>query len=210
MDNGASSYLRVLDGAAESFFEKAKAIETHTDLYSRYVDGNDEAFVDLIRQYKDGLIFYLDSFTHNIFEAEDLAQETFVKIAIHKPFFSPRAQFKTWLYTIARNLAIDWLRKQAKQNTLPLESAGDMPADEISMEQNYLRQEKRILVRRALRRIKCDYSQVLYLVYFEGFNNAQAAKIMKKSKRQIENLLYQAKKALKSELCKEALFNEES
>ena len=82
MDNGASSYLRVLDGAAESFFEKAKAIDTRTDLYSRYVDGDDEAFVDLIRQYKDGLIFYLDSFTHNIFEAEDLAQETFVKIAI--------------------------------------------------------------------------------------------------------------------------------
>ena len=210
MDNGASSYLRVLDGAAESFFEKAQAIDTRTDLYSRYVDGDDEAFVDLIRQYKDGLIFYLDSFTHNIFEAEDLAQETFVKIAIHKPFFSPRAQFKTWLYTIARNLAIDWLRKQAKQNTLSLESAGDMPADEMSLEQNYLRQEKRIVVRRALRRIKCDYSQVLYLIYFEGFNNAQAAKIMKKSKRQIENLLYQAKKALKSELCKEALFDEES
>lgn len=210
MDNGASSYLRVLDCAAESFFEKAKAIDTRTDLYSRYVDGDDEAFVDLIRQYKDGLIFYLDSFTHNIFEAEDLAQETFVKIAIHKPFFSPRAQFKTWLYTIARNLAIDWLRKQAKQNTLPLESAGDVPADEMSMEQSYLRQEKRIVVRRALRRIKCDYSQVLYLVYFEGFNNVQAAKIMKKSKRQIENLLYQAKKALKCELCKEALFSEES
>ena len=210
MDNGASSYLRVLDGAAESFFEKAQAIDTRTDLYSRYVDGDDEAFVDLIRQYKDGLIFYLDSFTHDIFVAEDLAQEVFTKIAIHKPFFSPRAQFKTWLYTIARNIAIDWLRKQTKQNTLPLESVGDIPADEMGLEQNYLRQEKRILVRRALRRIKCDYSQVLYLVYFEGFNNAQAAKIMQKSKRQIENLLYQAKKALKSELCKEALFNEES
>ena len=210
MDNGASSYLRVLDGAAESFFEKAQAIDTRTDLYSRYVDGDDEAFVDLIRQYKDGLIFYLDSFTHDIFAAEDLAQEVFIKIAIHKPFFSPRAQFKTWLYSIARNLAIDWLRKQSKQKTLPFESAGDVPADEMSLEQNYLRQEKRILVRRALRRIKCDYSQVLYLVYFEGFNNTQAAKIMKKSKRQIENLLYQAKKALKSELCKEALFSEES
>ena len=210
MDNGASSYLRVLDGAVESFFEKTQAIDTRTDLYSRYVDGDDEAFVDLIRQYKDGLIFYLDSFTHDIFVAEDLAQEVFTKIAIHKPFFSPRAQFKTWLYTIARNIAIDWLRKQTKQNTLPLESVGDIPADEMGLEQNYLRQEKRILVRRALRRIKCDYSQVLYLVYFEGFNNAQAAKIMQKSKRQIENLLYQAKKALKSELCKEALFNEES
>ena len=49
-----------------------------------------------------------------------------------------------------------------------------------------------------------------YLAYFEGFDNPQIARIMKKSKRQIENLLYQAKKALKSELCKEALFDEKS
>lgn len=179
MDNGASSYLR-------------------------YLDGDDDAFVALIRQYKDGLIFYLDSFTHDLHIAEDLAQETFIKIAIRKPAFMHRAQFKTWLYQIARNLALDWIRREAKQASVPLEMLGDISDDEMSLEHSYLQHEQRIMVRRALRRIKCDYSQVLYLVYFEGFDNSQTAKIMKKNKRQIENLLYQAKKALKSELSKEA------
>ncbi len=210
MDHGASNCLHIPDGAAAALFEKRKPNDVSEALYSRYVHGDDSAFVDLIRQYKDGLIFYLDSFTHDIYAAEDLAQETFVKIAIRKPRFSPRAHFKTWLYTLARNLAIDQLRKQVRQSVLPLDSIGDLPADEMNLEHQYLHQERRIAVRRALKCINCNYAQVLYLTYFEGFSNAQAARIMKKSRRQIENLLYQAKKALKSELCKEALFNEES
>ena len=51
-----------------------------------------------------------------------------------------------------------------------------------------------------LHRLKLEYRQVLYLSYFEGFSNSEAALIMKKSDRQIKDLLYNAKKALKSEL----------
>lgn len=185
-------------------------MDNHSEFYLRYLNGDDDAFIDLIREYKDGLILFLDGFTHDIYAAEDLAQETFVTIAIRKPVFVPRARFKTWLYTIARNLALDWIRKESKRSVVSVESLFEIPDDEISLEYNYLQNEKRIAVRRALRKLKCDYSQVLFLIYFEGFNNTQTAKIMKKSKRQIENLLYQAKKALKSELSKEELFYEES
>jgi len=55
-------------------------------------------------------------------------------------------------------------------------------------------------VHQALHRLKLEYRQVLYLIYFEEFTNAEAALIMKKSSRQVETLLYNAKKALKSEL----------
>ncbi|MBR6670650.1 MAG: RNA polymerase subunit sigma-24, partial [Ruminococcus sp.] len=51
-----------------------------------------------------------------------------------------------------------------------------------------------------LKSIKAEYRQVLYLVFFEEFDNNEIAKIFRKNKRQIENLLYNAKKALKSEL----------
>lgn len=178
--------------------------------YFRYLDGDDNALVELIRQYKDGLIFYLDSFTHDVHVAEDLTQETFLKLAVQKPDFLYRAKFKTWLYRIAHNLALDWLRRESRHVRVPLEAVGELPDDAVQLEQSYLRQEKRIAVRRALRKLKREYAQVLYLVYFEGFDNTQAAGILKKSKRQTENLLYQAKKALKSELCKEELFYEES
>ena len=66
-----------------------------------------------------------------------------------------------------------------------------------------MKEEQRITVRRAIRRLKTDYQQVIYLTYFEEFSYADAAVIMKKSRKQIENLLYNAKKALKSELNKE-------
>ena len=48
-------------------------------LYRRFLDGDDSGFVELVRDYKDGLIFYLDSFTRNIHIAEELMQETFAK-----------------------------------------------------------------------------------------------------------------------------------
>ncbi len=61
----------------------------------------------------------------------------------------------------------------------------------------------------ALKKISMDYSQVLRLTYLEGFSNSDAAKIMKKTNRQIENLIYRAKKALKKELEKEGFVYEE-
>lgn len=183
-------------------------MDSHYEFYLRYLDGDDDAFVELIREYKDGLILFLDSFVHDSFLAEDLAQETFVSIAIRKPLFVPRAQFKTWLYTIARNLALDCIRKKQKCGNISLETVGAIVDNKLNLEHSYLQYEQRIVVRKALRKLKSDYAQVLFLVYFEGFNNTQVARIMKKSKRQIENLLYQAKKALKNELNKEELFYE--
>ena len=92
---------------------------------------------------------------------------------------------------------------------LPLETVGELPDDALSLEQSYLLQERRIAVRRALRKINPDYAQVLYLTYFAGFDNGQVAAIMKKRKRQVENMLYQAKKVLKAVLSKEECFYEE-
>ena len=184
MDNGASSYLR-------------------------FLDGDDNAFVSIIRDYKDGLILYLDSFTHNIYIAEDLMEDTFVKIATKKPAFYRGSSFKTWLYAIAGNIARDWLRRNHRKITVSID---DISADLIAeddLERQYLREERRITTRRALRKINSDYAQVLYLVYFENFSNEQAAKVMKKSKRQVENLIYRAKQSLKSELDKEGFTYEE-
>ena len=60
-----------------------------------------------------------------------------------------------------------------------------------------------------MKNLNSEYYQVLYLVYFENFSNAEISIIMKKNKRQIENLIYRAKKALKAELEKEGFEYEE-
>lgn len=65
------------------------------------------------------------------------------------------------------------------------------------------------MVHRAMKKLKAEYRQVLYLLYFEDFDNAQAATVMKKNTRQIENLVYRAKISLKTELIREGFHYEE-
>ena len=82
MDNGASSYRRFRD------------------------NGDQNALVEIIRDYKNGLILYLTSIVGNVQTAEELAEDTFVLIGTKKPKDKGKGSFKTWLYTIGRNVAI--------------------------------------------------------------------------------------------------------
>ena len=73
----------------------------------------------------------------------------------------------------------------------------------------YLRDERKKILHNALANLSPEYRQVLWLIYFEDFSNDEAAQVMKKSKRQIENLVYRAKKSLKLTLEKEGFLYEE-
>ena len=66
------------------------------------------------------------------------------------------------------------------------------------MEKEFLKNEQKIELRRAMKKLKPDYYQVLYLAYFEDMDIENTARIMGKNKRQITNLLYKAKNSLKS------------
>ena len=176
--------------------------------YRRFLDGDDNGFVEIVRDYKDGLILYLDSFVRNIAAAEELAEDTFVRLGVKKPHFSERSSFRTWLYAIGRNVAIDYLRKQSKQTAVSAEDCAEL-ADMDSLEAAYLREERKITVHRAMNRLKSEYRQVLWLRYFEGFSCKEAAKIMRKSAHNIETLTYRAKQSLKSELIKEGFTDED-
>lgn len=81
--------------------------------------------------------------------------------------------------------------------------------EEDNVERSYLREERKIAVHKALRKLKAEYRQVLYLIYFEGFSNSKAASAMKKSKHQLENLVYRARMSLRTELDKEGFVYEE-
>ena len=164
-------------------------------IYRRYLSGDDEAFVEIIKEYKDGLILYLNNFINDIYIAEELAEDTFVKLGIKKPKNTEKASFKTWLYIIGRNIAIDYLRKKAKLK-------------EVSIN-NYIKKENKLIIHKAMERLKLEYKQVLWLSYFEGFTNKEIARIMKKKVHNIETLLYRAKLSLKSELEKEGFSYEE-
>ncbi len=167
--------------------------------YRRFLEGDDLGLYELICTYQDGLILYLNSYVQNIHTAESLAEDTFAELAIKRPKFSGRCSFKTWLYSIARHIAVDHIRRESKFKTVPLEAQNDL-ADENELERSYICNEQKIMLHKTISSLKPEYQQILYLIFFEGFSNDEAGDIMKKNKRQIENLLYNAKKTLRTQL----------
>ena len=173
--------------------------------YNRYLAGDDSALGDIVREFKDGLTIYLNSFTDNIHDAEEIMEETFFRLAYKKPKFSGKSSFKTWLYSIGRNMAIDYMRRMKKRrNDTSLDEFMELRSG-TDIEENYIREEQKLIVHRALKKLRNQYSQAICLTYIEGFSNSEAASIMHKSSRQMTNLLYQAKKALREELEKEGI-----
>lgn len=172
--------------------------------YNRFLSGDNDAIDEIIRDYKDGLVYYLFSITKDIQLADEAAIDAFVKLYVEKPAFKGTGAFKTWLYTIARNKAYDMIRKLKRVTAVSLDDAYDI-SDGKNIEDKVIDDERRSDLRKAISKLKPEYSQVLYLVFFEEFQNDEAAKIMNKSSKQIRDLLYRAKNALKKEIAKEGM-----
>ena len=177
--------------------------------YRRFLSGENSGLVEIIREYKDGLIFYLRGFTDDILQAEELAEDTFVRLVTRRPRFNQKCKFKTWLYTIGHNIAVDHARRKVKYVEITYEDCPEIANEEANLEQAYIREERSILLRRAIQKLKPEYRQILWLIYFEGFSNREAAVIMKRSTHSVETLVYRAKRALKQELDKENFIYEE-
>ncbi|MBQ8572459.1 MAG: RNA polymerase sigma factor [Ruminococcus sp.] len=175
--------------------------------YRRFLDGDDNGFIEIIKDYKDGLILYINNFTENIFIAEDLAEDTFVKIVTKKPRFSGKSSFKTWLYAIGRNVALDHLRRH-KTTVVSFDELPEIREETESLEAEYIKKEDAKELHKALEKLNPQYRQILWLVYFENFSNREAALVMKKTVRNVESLLYRAKQSLKTELNKEGFVYE--
>ncbi|MCD7831615.1 MAG: RNA polymerase sigma factor [Firmicutes bacterium] len=177
--------------------------------YRRFLLGDDEGIVEIIRDYKDGLLLYILGMTNNFSDAEDYMEDTFVRLATKKPRFSGKSSFKTWLYAIARNVTIDGMRRSASRHRGEVsEISPSMKSDEEALETRLIRDENKIMLRRALCKLSSDYSQALYLVYFEDLSYEDAARVMRKSKKQMSNLVYRTKLSLKAELEKEGFVYE--
>ena len=176
--------------------------------YRRFLDGDDDGFVEIIKDYKDGLQIYLCSITGNVLVAEELTEETFVKIITKKPRFSEKSSFKTWLYTIGRNVAIDFLRKNSRNTEVSIEEVQELRSEERLLEETYIKDEEKREFHKALKKLPPTYRQALWLTYFEELSNKETAGIMKKSVHNVETILYRARIALKEELLKEGFVYE--
>lgn len=174
-------------------------MDNGAELYRRFLENDAEGFDLIIRDHREGLVLFINRLVNDICLAEELAEDTFLKLYVDKPKFSGKCSFKAWLYTIGRNAAIDHYRKYSRRTADPIDDFYDM-SDKTDIENDYIKNEEKRILYNAIERLNPDYRQVIYLVFFEDLKSSEAGAVLHKSERQMRNLLYRAKQNLKSEL----------
>lgn len=170
--------------------------------YRRFLEGDDTGLAQIVDTYYDGLVFYINSYVCDLDLAEDIAEETLIKLVTKKPRFKENSSFKTWLYSIGRNHALDAIRRHSRLRRTPLEDCRDLPSDQET-ESAYFREDRKRMIYRAMVSLKPEYRQILWLYYFEELSQKECAQVMKKSLDSVKHLANRARLALKSELEKE-------
>jgi RNA polymerase sigma-70 factor (ECF subfamily) len=151
--------------------EVEQGTESLEQLADRARTGCVLSFEKIVEQCKDRLFTYLLQLLGNAEDAEDVAQETFIKAYRHLHSFDGRARFTTWLYAIAKNTAFTWLRRR-KPNQ-PLEELEEiLPAPEERIDSDQIDSVWTIA-----RTLKPSLFEVLWLFYGEGFSLKEVAKI---------------------------------
>ena len=178
-------------------------------MYRRFLNGDTAAIAEIVETYRVGLELYLLTIVGDAELAEELTQDTFVNIFIKKPHFTPKASFKTWLYTVGKNNALKFLKKQKRSVPLSYEDAVLIPDDARGVEEQYFADETRLHVHEVLNRLHPAYREILWLTYFEGLSNRESAAIFGKNVHSIESLVSRARKALKLKLQEEGFLYED-
>ncbi len=168
--------------------------------YERFLCGDKNAIADIITEYRTGLELYLYSVFGDIAVAEEITQETFVKLFTKKPKFRGKSTFKTWLYAIGKNSAVNYMKKSSRNISLDEALTQTAQSDVAALEELYFADERKKAVHRALGKLKKEYKEVLWLTYFEGMSNKESAAVMNKSVHNIHTLLTRARQALKKQL----------
>lgn len=94
--------------------------------YRRFIDGDQEAFGEIVDLYRENLIFFIHRYVNDLDTAEDLAEDAFVELIVHPERFEGKSSLKTFLFAIARNKAVDWLRKHKRMKPVPLDEVGEI------------------------------------------------------------------------------------
>ena len=87
--------------------------------YRRFLSGDETAFVEIVDEYRESLIFFLYRYVGDLTAAEDLAEDVFVEVLLHPKRFHFQCALKTWLFTIGRNKAVDYIRKSSRLALAP-------------------------------------------------------------------------------------------
>ncbi len=168
-----------------------------TELVLRVGEGDARAYHELVSRHAAKLRAFVLRLTRDAADADDIVQETFLRLWLHAAEFESRSRVTTWLCRIAHNLAMDRLR--TKNRLRPLPDDETMP---ISARQPRLVDEKRRAeaLERAIAALPERQAAAIELVHRQGLSGAEASEVLGVGTEALESLLARARRALKAEL----------
>ena len=174
-----------------------------------FKQGDDDAFERLMSKHYRSVLNFIARFIGRPAAAEDLTQEVFLRIYRNRSRYAPQARFRTWMFTIARNLSLNEIRRSARSedlirraepddgtNTTSNPQSGDVPGPEAEL----LLQERREKLHQAIAALPENQRTAILLRRFEGFSYAEIASVLGVSQKAVKSLLSRAKVNLKQRL----------
>lgn len=145
-------------------------------LMGAYQGGEVDAFTELYRSLSAPITRYLTTIVRDWTTAEELMQETFLQVHRARQTYMPDRPVKPWIYAIARNVALMWLRKMKRRKKFEVTMDEDPP--ELPVLAEALGTADRMLARRALESLRPDQREVVMLHHFMGFSFKEIAGVL--------------------------------
>ena len=169
--------------------------------YRRFLDGDETAFDDIIKELFDSLVFFIDRYVNDIHAAEDIAIDAFSDLLVNRHRYNFKVTLKTYLFMLGRSRALNYIKHRKVLSFVELTEAENVHSEQI--EDIILADERKRVVNKALNALPDDMRAAVHLIYFEELSYDEAARVMKKNRKQVDNLLYRAKKELRAILGKD-------
>ena len=177
--------------------KESRMADADADLVLQSQKGSPAAFEALVRQHQRMIHSLTFRMTGSLADAEDLAQETFLRAYEQIGSFRGTSKFSTWLYRIAVNTCLNWRQSEARRFHLQADCAGEMSANHAdggnSPTDNQLSQQ----VQSALLKLPAKQRAAIVLTIYDGFNHAEAAKVLHCSETTVSWRVFTAKRKLK-------------
>ena len=175
--------------------------KTGEELYKCFRSGDSVAFEMLVEMYEEDLSRFIYGNVRDYYETEHLVIDTFTQLILNKNAFKENSSLKTYLFGIAKNLTLQHMRKRRREQHISFEEIADLSLDfGETMHAMVEKKDRKANLIAVMRELKKEYHAVLIFLYFEGMSYRQAGEAMNKSERQVKDLAYRAKAALRKKL----------
>ncbi len=192
---------------SKRFYRRKTDIESCKDLTDNELieviqNQNHQAYVDLFRRYQKKLFLYIYRLIRDRDETEDILQNVFAKAYKNIQHFDLERKFSSWIYRIAHNEAVNYLKRKSKRYIVSWEDVTtskdklETASNEEPIEDQWLHQEIAQEIGEALKKLPKQYRQILNMRYFKEYSYEQISKILGKPVNTVGTIINRAKKKL--------------